>query len=457
MFTPNNERIQTVKEITQSIRAILETSFPFVSVVGEISNLRKPFSGHLYFTLKDSEAQLRAVLFKPQQRYLKCTPEDGMEVLCRGRISLYEARGEYQLIVDYLERTGEGGLQLAFDALKKRLAEEGLFAEERKKQLPMLPEKITIITSPQGAAIRDFLKVAARRFAAIPIEIMPVRVQGDGAAQEICEAIRLCNSMATSSVIVLCRGGGSLEDLWAFNEEVLARAIADSKIPVVSAVGHEVDYTIADFVADLRAATPTAAAEMIIPDRTLLAHKVKTLRTGLAKNLTDNIARLRQQVDSHRRVLRDPTAVLDNFRLATDHALSSLLHAVADTIHRGQLALADQRQVLAQHNPEQRLRHQQQWTNKLQKDLCTAMRHQLQRKWSSLTSGVTVLDAVSPLKILGRGYSIVQDRERRMVIKDASQVNKGDNLHITLHRGTLECQVTGGQSADEADCPKAER
>ena len=256
----NTSRIFTVTEINDSIRGILEVQFPFVSVAGEISNLRQPLSGHCYFTLKDDKAQIRAVLFKMQQRYLSAMPADGQMVICHGRISVYEARGEYQLIVDTIDFHGTGIMQLEFERLKQKLAAEGLFDEETKKQLPYLPEHITLVTSPKGAAVHDFIRIAQSRCPLTKIAVFPVSVQGDAAAGEISRAIAAINKHLKTDIIVLCRGGGSLEDLWAFNEEKVARAIDASTIPVVSAVGHEIDYTIADFVADLRAPTPSGAA-----------------------------------------------------------------------------------------------------------------------------------------------------------------------------------------------------
>ncbi|MFH1020445.1 MAG: exodeoxyribonuclease VII large subunit [Pseudomonadota bacterium] len=333
-------RIQTVSELTQSIRGVLEVSFPFVTVAGEISNLRCPYSGHLYFTLKDEAAQIKAVLFKPQQRYLNCTPEDGMQVVCRGRISLYEARGEYQLMVDVLAAKGAGALQLAFDLLKRKLAAEGLFAGEQKRPLPLLPEKIALITSPTGAVVHDFLAMAQKRCAAVPVEIIPVRVQGSEALEDIIEAITLCNERGQNDVIVLCRGGGSLEDLWTFNEEKLARAIAGSRIPVVSAIGHEVDFTIADLVADFRAPTPTAAAEAIVPSRTQLYAQVCNLGNRLTKTVVDRLAGFRRTIETHQKVLGDPTPLLDQFRLTTDHALAALQFSFSRAVHQRQLALA---------------------------------------------------------------------------------------------------------------------
>ena len=257
-------RIYSVAELSLEIRNLLERQFPDVWVTGEVSNLRAAGSGHLYFTLKDETAQLRAVCFRNQARYLKFKPQDGLAVIARGRLSVYEARGEYQLYVEFLEPAGLGALQLAFEQLKQKLAAEGLFDPARKKPLPMLPRVIGVVTSPTGAVIRDILRILHRRFRNINVLIYPVKVQGEGAAQEIAQGIEYFNRQAPVDVMIVARGGGSLEDLWAFNEEVVARAIAASKIPVISAVGHETDFTIADFVADLRAPTPSAAAELVV-------------------------------------------------------------------------------------------------------------------------------------------------------------------------------------------------
>lgn len=246
----NTKRIFSVSELTSSIKSMLEGRFPFISVAGEISNLRRPASGHLYFTLKDDRAQIKTVLFKTQQRYLEKTPRDGQMVVCQGRLTVYEPRGDYQLIVDAMDFHGAGALQLAFEQLKKKLAAEGLFDQEDKKPLPALPRHITLVTSPTGAAVHDFIRIAQSRYPQIRIAVFPVAVQGDAAAGEIQEAILEINNQMHTDIIVLCRGGGSIEDLWAFNDEQLAREIRYSNIPVVSAVGHEIDFTIADFAAD---------------------------------------------------------------------------------------------------------------------------------------------------------------------------------------------------------------
>ncbi|MFA7382991.1 MAG: exodeoxyribonuclease VII large subunit [Desulfurivibrionaceae bacterium] len=440
MHSMASEKIQTVSELTQSIRGALEVSFPFVTVVGEISNLRCPYSGHLYFTLKDDTAQIKAVLFKPQQRYLSCPPKDGMMVVCRGRISLYEARGEYQLIVDSLAEKGAGALQLAFDLLKRKLAAEGFFAEGRKKPLPLLPEKIALITSPSGAAVHDFLSMAGKRFAAVPIEIIPVRVQGTGAMEDIIEAITLCNDRGQSDVIVICRGGGSLEDLWTFNEERLAKAIAGSQIPIVSAIGHEIDITIADLVADFRAPTPTAAAEAVVPSREQLHARLDNLKNRLSKTFSDRLAFFRHTIASHKKILGDPTSLLDQFRLTTDHALASLQFAFSRTIHRRQLTLAGLCQVLAGHNPEQRLEYQRQKVHVLGRRLAQAMLRHLERKRTAFEINAGLLHAISPLAVLGRGYSIVQKNDGA-VIRSCTEVQPGEKISITLARGGIECEV----------------
>ncbi len=435
-----SEQIQTVSELTQSIRGVLEVSFPFVTVVGEISNLRCPYSGHLYFTLKDETAQIKAVLFKPQQRYLAYTPENGMEVICRGRISLYEARGEYQLIVDVLATKGKGALQLAFDLLKRRLTDEGLFASERKRSLPLLPERIALITSPSGAAVHDFLTMAEKRCAAIPVEIFPVRVQGDGAMEDIIEAMTLCNERGQNDVIVLCRGGGSLEDLWTFNEEKVARTIVGSRIPVVSAIGHEVDFTIADLVADLRAPTPTAAAEAVVPDRAQLHSHLNNLSLRLTKTVVDRLAFFHRIIEIHKKILGDPTSLLDQFRLTTDHALSTLQFTFSSAIHQRQLTLARLSQALSRHTPQQRLEHQRQRVNELRRRLVQAMLHHQERKCAALGKTAALLHAISPLAVLGRGYSIVQQKNGA-IIRSYTELQLGEDISITLSQGGIDCEV----------------
>lgn len=418
----------------------METEFPFVTVKGEISNLRTPFSGHSYFILKDREAQLKAVIFKGQQRYLEEKPKNGRQVICRGRISVYEPRGEYQLIVDFIDFHGTGVLQLAFERLKNELAAAGLFAAEHKKQLPFLPAKICLITSPQGAAVHDFLKIAADRFP-IPIEIVPVAVQGDNAAAEIVQALEMINDQQRAEVIVLCRGGGSIEDLWAFNEEKTAKAIFASAIPVVTAIGHEIDFTIADYVADQRAATPTAAAEIVLPDRLALLHKLQITETSLIRAVNQLLNKRQQQVKMYCRLLGDPSLLLDHFRLKIDNSQMVMMQGLNRELQLKQKHITNLTGKLMAHNPAGRLHHQQQKISDLSRKIKLTMLMQLERKRSKLTRTITLLEAVNPLSVLGRGYALVLSDQDKKIISDSKQVRQGEKLNILLNKGKLKSEV----------------
>ena len=384
--------ILTVTQLTSQIKGLLEGTFADVWVAGEISNLNIPQSGHAYFTLKDEQSQVRAVLFRSAQRFLKFTLQHGIQVICRGRVSVYEVRGEYQLIVDYIEPKGVGALQLAFEQLKAKLEKEGLFALEHKRPLPLLPTRIGVVTSPTGAAIRDILRVIKRRHPRMHILIYPVPVQGPEAAPAIIEALRHFNRERAVDVLIVGRGGGSLEDLWAFNEEVVARAIHASAIPVISAVGHETDYTIADFVADLRAPTPSAAAEMVVESE----ESFQNFIDGLASRL---VRSLRQHLDLARRTLREFTRLL-----------------------------VDPRRVLEQ---------QSQRVDELTARLATGLRHHLKRDRARLASLSAGLDHLNPLAILSRGYSITKKMPGGAVLKDAAEVSPGDVIHTRFHRGEI--------------------
>jgi len=382
----------TVSQLTAQIKNLLEGTFPDVWVGGEISNLSVPQSGHAYFTLKDEQSQVRAVLFRSSQRFLKFTLQHGIQVICRGRVAVYEPRGEYQLIVDYIEPKGVGALQLAFEQLKARLEQEGLFALDRKKPLPLLPQKIGIVTSPTGAAIRDILRVIKRRHPKMHILIYPVPVQGPEAAPAIVEAIQYFNREKNVEVLIAGRGGGSLEDLWAFNEEAVARAVHASKIPVISAVGHETDYTIADFVADLRAPTPSAAAEMVVESEESFRESIGALESRLARNL-------KQQLDLARATLR----------------------------HFARL-LVDPRRMLEQHT---------QRVDELTGRLATGLRHHVKRDRARLASLTAGLDHLNPLGILSRGYSVTKRLPAGAILKDAADVKAGDMISTRLHRGEI--------------------
>ena len=442
MFEIPPVRIFSVSEITQSIKGLLETEFPYATVVGEVSNLRRPYSGHLYFTIKDDDAQLKAVLFKQQQRYLSAPPTDGQQVVCRGRISVYEPRGEYQLIIDFLQARGEGPQQLLFEQLKKQLAEEGLFAAKHKKPIPFLPAKIALITSPDGAALYDFLKIALTRFPAIPIEILPVRVQGEEAANEIINGLALTNKRKSSDVIVICRGGGSLEDLWPFNEERLARAIHASEIPVVTAIGHEIDFTIADFVADLRAPTPSAAAEAIVPDIFKLRQMLDSLKQRLLQATVRKIGELQYRIQQQKRLLGDPRSRLIHHLLHLDHARTALLHTFEKYLHRYRSQVITLSGRLNEQNPARQLEHKRQWLNEQVRQLQIMMGMQLTRKETALAKAVSVLTAVNPRAVLSRGYSIVRSRPAGELIYASKQTEVGQALEILLAEGSLGCEVT---------------
>ena len=392
----NRRHILTVSELTSLIKSTLEGSFPDVWVEGEIYNLRIPSSGHVYFTIKDNSSQIRAVIFRSSARTIRFIPKDGLHVLCRGRITIYEFRGEYQLIVDYMEPMGVGALLLAFEQLKKRLSEEGLFDEARKRPIPILPQKIGIVTSPTGAAIRDILKVIERRFANVEIVIAPALVQGERAAPEIVDAIRELNNIDNIEVIILARGGGGIEDLWPFNEEIVARAIYNSKIPVISAVGHEIDYTIADFVADLRAPTPSAAAEMVV--------KNKEDMQGLVRALYSRLAYARGTFFEKRR-----------------ERLKSIMQRIL--------------------SPEQEINRYIQRLDDLDNRITVGIKRTLRDRRLHVEGLIKLLDSLSPLSILARGYSITYKLPSCSLIKSSADVHRGDKVDIRLHEGNIICIV----------------
>ncbi|MDI6792137.1 MAG: exodeoxyribonuclease VII large subunit [bacterium] len=395
------KEIYTVSEITARIKRSLEGDFPYLRIKGEISNLAKPRSGHLYFTLKDEGSQLRAVMFRGRQLALRLVPKDGMKVIACGALTVYEARGDYQLLVEHLEEVGRGDLYLAFEELKKRLAKEGLFDDAHKKALPGLPERIGVITSPTGAAIRDILKVLKRRFEGIEVFIYPVLVQGADAPPQIVEAIRQMNQWGKVDVIILARGGGSMEDLWAFNDEKVARAIYASNIPIISGIGHEIDFTIADLAADLRAPTPSAAAEMVIAGKEELKNQVESLsrrlRAGIKGLMRENEARLS-------RCLTSPALV----------------------------------------RPSDRINQYQQRLDDLERYLVRFSQHQLSIFQNSLKGLEDRLEALSPMTTLERGYSITFRLDNKEVVRYPAQVEAGDRIGIRVRHGDIGAVVVQG-------------
>ncbi|OQX17868.1 MAG: exodeoxyribonuclease VII large subunit [Desulfobulbaceae bacterium A2] len=431
--------VLSVSELTSSLRGLLELHFRFVAVSGEISNLHQAGSGHSYFVLKDKGAQLRAVLFRNQQRYLAQPLADGQMVVCRGRLSVYEQRGEYQLLVDTVEAAGTGALHLAFAQLKARLAAEGLFDQGRKRPLPLLPDSLVLVTSPQGAVVHDFLRIARRRCPVTRIAVYPVPVQGAAAAADIAAAVADINRRWPCDLLVVCRGGGSIEDLWAFNEEVLARAIAASRIPVVSAVGHEVDITISDYVADLRAPTPSAAAELVLPDVGALRRGLQQTRQTMVRRIMERLERRSLLLAGARRRLGEMRHVLDRLALHLDHLHANLARTQQEGLRQRAGRLADLQGQLEHRHPLARLQGAEHTLATLETRLERAMQQGLQRRAVGLGHLSGTLSALSPLATLARGYAIVQGSGG--VVTDSRQTAPGERLRVRLHQGSLGCEV----------------
>ncbi len=434
-------RIHSVSELTQKIKTILEQNFPFIWLTGEISNFRMPSSRHFYFTLKDEQSQIQAVMFRGQNQHLKFAPEDGMAVTGLGRLSLYEPRGTYQIILEYLEPKGIGALQIAFEQLKIRLSTEGLFDGSHKKQLPFLPDGIGLITSPTGAVVHDMLHILQRRCPGRRIDILPVKVQGHGAAAEIVAAIELCNRLHRVDVLILARGGGSLEDLQAFNDEAVARAIFSSEIPIVSAVGHETDFTIADFVADVRAPTPSAAAELIVPVSKELDINIKKLQYIIIDYMQRYIKECRRLVQNDTARLLDPRKKIVDHRLRLDD-FSGRLHRAAAAMRRGyRERLEWQKEKLIYHSPRDYVDRLQEKIERFGDQLHTVYQMVVSAERTRLREYVAQLSGLNPAAILSRGYSITRTLPELSIVKDSAAVAFGQHLEITLAKGSLGCDV----------------
>jgi exodeoxyribonuclease VII large subunit len=435
------KKIYTVWEITSEIKQTLDR-LGVLWIQGEISNFKHHSSGHMYFSLKDDRAQLKAAFFRNSNLYLKFRPEDGLEVIVRGRISVYEPRGDYQLIVEYMEPKGLGALQLAYEQLKEKLRKEGLFDDAHKVALPLLPHKIGIVTSPTGAAIRDMLRILKRRNASLHVLLYPAKVQGAGASEEIAAGVRYFNTRGDIDVIILGRGGGSIEDLWAFNEEIVARAIYQSRIPIISAVGHEVDFTIADFVADLRAPTPSAAAEMVSGARDDLRATVTSLSGRLLRAMRRGIERRRLELERLARnrafsiapnMIRDLQQRFDEATLRLTQAMREYASAIRHyhEVLQTRLVKVNLRQIIGRRR-EVVARNRQ--------HLLSLIKARLQMERSRLQLATGRLDALSPLAILKRGYAICKD-EQGAILRDAVAVSPGDRIAVSLARGGLDCRV----------------
>lgn len=446
MHTSNSpeREILTVSDLNRRARGLLESEFRQVWVEGEISNLAKPASGHWYFTLKDDKAQVRCAMFANRNRGLRFPVNNGMHVIVRAKASLYEGRGDYQLIAENLIDAGEGRLQRQFEELKRKLGSEGLFEESHKQLLPALPTHICVVTSPSGAAIHDILTVLARRFPGIPVSIIPASVQGKEAAADIVAGIALANRTLTSStpidVLIVGRGGGSLEDLWPFNEEAVARAIYASKIPVVSAVGHEVDFTISDFVADVRAPTPSAAAELLSPDQQQWLTTLNNARFTLTENLQRRLRLAKQQLEHIAKRLRHPGQQLQEQAQRLDDMESRLKVAMKHQLRLQQAQLTTLSASLNSQQPGHQVTRLNQTNQQLSQRLHNAMRHFMEKKQQRLKHCAQTLHTLSPLQTLGRGYAIIKD-EQQNIIRNSSEVKSGDRISAQLGHGILNCSV----------------
>ena len=444
----SSQNILTVSQLNRQSKELLETYLHNVQVTGEISNLARPASGHWYFTLKDQRAQVRCAMFKSRTQYLKFAPKEGDQVIVNASVGLYEARGDYQLIVNGMQSAGEGALKIAFERLKNQLYQEGLFNSESKQPLPKHPQHLGIVTSPTGAAIKDILSVLKRRFPNLPISIYPTQVQGDMAAAQIAQAIERANRDQLCDVLIVGRGGGSLEDLWPFNEEIVARAIFASKIPIISAVGHEVDVSISDFVADLRAPTPSAAAELVSPDRFEWLGRFEQIERSLIRIIQNAVNQQRFQLLQLVKRLRHPKDKLQENMQRLDMASMRLTNIMEKRITQLNQRLNSAQHELQQHKPDKQLTLLQQQTKELSARLNQAMKHQIADLKNQLARQAEVLNAVSPLSTLNRGYAIVSHTDGQ-IITNSEQAKVGDTINAQLHEGQLVCQVLETEPAND--------
>jgi len=437
----SEKTILTVSRLTSLLRGVLEENFEHLWVQGEVSNLSYPSSGHCYFTLKDVDAQLRCVMFKNAAKNLKFRLTDGMALIARGRISVYDQRGEYQLICEYVEPAGIGALQAAFVQLKEKLTREGLFAETHKTSLPLFPRKIGVITSPTGAAIHDILNVLKRRFASLEVLLYPVRVQGEGAAAEIARAINEMNGLAEVDAIIVGRGGGSLEDLWAFNEEVVARAVYRSKIPIISAVGHETDWTICDFVADLRAPTPSAAAELVIASTDQLRSQIEALFHRLRRSVESLLAAQDSRLVGLRRALHDPRTMLGHLAQRMDDLTGRLETSLVVAVSRRRDRFERLRDALQHNDPQVKVEALRQRIALLSIRVEGLLAQRLEVIRQEFGDNAARLEVLSPLKTLARGYAIATHGSAGTVVTDAGSLAIGEQLLLRLYRGQVCCRV----------------
>lgn len=442
--------VYSVSELNLNVRSLLESEFPQIWVEAEISNLAMPASGHIYFSLKDSRAQVSCAMFKNRKQLLKFKPDNGQQVLARARVSLYEPRGNYQLIIEHMEEAGDGALRRAFEELKTRLASDGLFDEIHKQALPELPQRIGVVTSATGAAIRDVLSVLQRRFPAIPVLVYPVPVQGAGAAAEIAKTLRTASDRKDCDVLLLVRGGGSLEDLWAFNEEIVAHAIVDSEIPIVCGVGHEVDITIADFAADVRAPTPSAAAELISPDQETYQQTFNWYQQRLHQLIGDKIRRLAEQIDWLRKRLQQqhPLSYLQQQSQRLDELEQRVNKAWQQQVQNSGNTFKHLLHRLLSSSPTQQISHGQQEYNQLIQRLERGLLQHINQKKQHLAAVSRTLHAISPLETLSRGYAIATTADGT-AITNYQQVQVGDKVQLQLHKGLIFTRVEKSQETKD--------
>jgi exodeoxyribonuclease VII large subunit len=436
----SQRHVFSVSEINNNVKQLLESEYHAIWLEGEISNLAQPRSGHIYLTLKDDTAQLRAAMFRGNNIRLKFKPKDGMQVLVRGRLSLFAPRGDYQLIIDQMEEAGLGALQRAYEQLKAKLLAEGLFDAECKQPVPTRPSRIGVITSPTGAAIHDILSVLKRRFPLTQVIIYPTLVQGDSAPQSICQAIANANARAECDVLIVGRGGGSLEDLWCFNDEQVARMIAASTLPVVSAVGHEVDFTITDFVADARAPTPSAAAELLSADARELQDTLAAYQQWLTTKIQRQIKEQQQQLNWLSRQLKHPGKRLEEHAQRLDELDLRLRQSIKRSLQLRNSQLQTVQARMQTQTPRHNIASFAKDLSTLSARLQRGLTQQLHNQQTSVRNLAQRLNTVSPLATLGRGYSITKTLDGDIVRK-ANQVQAGDRLHTRLHQGSIICRV----------------
>ena len=448
MQSNNSERqIFSVSELNRTVRQLLETHLPLLWVEGEISNFARPASGHWYLTLKDGQAQVRCAMFRNSNMRVNFKPANGTQVLVRCRVGLYEGRGDYQLIIEHMEEAGFGALQRQFEILKQKLVSEGLFASEHKQEMPSSVRHVGVVTSPTGAAVKDILAVLKRRFPAIKVSIFATAVQGEQAAGQIISAIESANHQAQCDVLIVGRGGGSLEDLWPFNEESVARAMFASKIPVISAVGHEVDFTIADFVADLRAPTPSAAAELISPDGDDILRQFIGFEILLADAIARKTTTLAQRVDSLKKRLRHPGHKLQEQAQHLDHLDIRLRRAMNNRLQQQRQQMNTVQSKLARVHPGEAISHYHQLLAMYVKQMSRSVKQRIELSQSRTVQAMHLLDTVSPLKTLGRGYSIIRDNQGG-VVKSVTGVSAGDKLKSQVVDGAI--YFTVDSTSDES-------